>query len=121
MDAPSDDPRSYFAAIACLQDASFSYYWMSTRNVNATDPDVRNGAVKFLIVDAIVHAARAGLMFDFDGVTTDGTSELYRGFRGTEINRYVLTRKTRPARAVEIVRRVVLTAIGRTRAHHNGQ
>jgi hypothetical protein len=120
LGAPSDDPRSYFAAIACLQDDSFGYYWMSTRSVDATDPDVRNGAVKFLLVDAIAHAARAGLMFDFDGVTTDGSSELYRGFRGTEVNRYVLTRKTLPARAIEMVRHVVLAAIARTRAHRKG-
>jgi hypothetical protein len=94
---------------------------MSTRNVNAADPDVRNGAVKLLIVDAIAHAARAGRTFDFDGVTTGGSSELYRGFRGTEIDRYILTRKTRPARAIEIVRRIVLAAMARTGLHRKGR
>ena len=104
---PGDDPRSYHAAIACLQDDAFSYYWMSTRNINATDSDIRNGAVKLLLVDAIAHASQAGLVFDFDGATTRGTSELYRGFRGTEVNRYALIRKTLPARAIAIVRNIV--------------
>ncbi len=109
--ASGDDPNSYHAAIACLQDGAFSYYWMSTRNTGATDPAIKNGAVKFLIVDAIAHASRAGLVFDFDGTTTAGTGELYRGFRATEINRYVLTRKTLPARAIEMARLIVSSAI----------
>jgi hypothetical protein len=111
-DMPADGPQFLHAAIACLQDDAFSYYWMSTRNTNATDPDVRNGAVKLLIVDAIAHSSRAGLIFDFDGTTTTGTSELYQGFRGTKVDRYVLTRRTRCARAIERVRSAVSAAIG---------
>jgi hypothetical protein len=117
-DMPADDPLSYHAAIACLQDDAFSYYWMSTRNVSATDPDVRNGAVKLLIVDAIAHASSAGLIFDFDGTTTTGTSEVYKGFRGTEVKRYVLTRRTRWARAIGMLRSVVSAAIEKAPAHH---
>lgn len=105
-DAPDHDDRSYHAAIACLQDGAFSYYWMSTRDVDALDPVIRNGAVKFLIVDAIAHASRRGLIFDFDGAASDGSGELYRGFRGLEVNRYVLTRRTIPARVVDAVRAV---------------
>jgi hypothetical protein len=114
-EAPCDDLRSYHAAIACLQDEAFSYYWMSTRNIKAIDPAVRNGAVKLLIVDAITHASRAGLIFDFDGAVADGSGEMYRGFRGAEVNRYVLTRKTMATRAVEALRPVVSGVIA-TRA-----
>jgi hypothetical protein len=117
-DMPADDPHSYHAAIACLQDDAVSYYWMSTRDTNAADPDVRNGAVKLLIVDAMAHASGAGLIFDFDGTTTTGTSELYQGFRGTKVNRYVLTRRTRWARVIEMVRSVVSAAIARASAYN---
>jgi hypothetical protein len=104
----SDDcDAPYQAAIACLQDNAFSYYWMSTRNINAADPDVRNGAVKLLIVDAIAHAARCGLIFDFDGAATQGTGELYRGFRSVEVDRYVLTRNSVPVRIINAVRPVI--------------
>jgi hypothetical protein len=103
-DALDDDDRSYHAAIACLQDDAFSYYWMSTRNVDALDPAIRNGAVKFLLVDAIAHASQASLIFDFDGAASNGSGELYRGFRGREVSRYVLTRGTISARVVDAVR-----------------
>jgi hypothetical protein len=113
----SGDP-SYYAAIACLQDDAFSYYWMSTRHSDAMDPAIRNGAVKLLIVDAIEHASQAGLIFDFDGATSQGSGELYRGFRGTEVNRYVLTRTTLSARVVEAVRPLVSTAFAKVFARH---
>jgi hypothetical protein len=112
-DTADCDDHSYYAAIACLQDEAFSYYWMSTRAANVIDPAIKNGAIKFLLVDAIEHASQAGLIFDFDGAASEGSGELYRGFRGTEANRYVLTRKTLSARLVQAVRAVVSTAFAK--------
>jgi hypothetical protein len=114
-DAHGDDHTSYYAAIVCLQDDMFSYYWMSTRNSYATDPAIRNGAVKLLIVDAIAHASRAGLIFDFDGAVTHLSGELYRGFRGAEVDRFVLTRETVPTRLIQAARPVVSAVIARAR------
>ena len=117
-DAIDSGDHSYYAAIACLQDDAFSYYWMSTRHSHVIDPAIRNGAVKLLLVDAIEHASQAGLIFDFDGAASHGSGELYQGFRGTEVNRYVLTRKTLSARIVEAVRPLASTAFAKVFARH---
>jgi hypothetical protein len=113
--AENHNQLSYYAAIACLQDDIFSYYWLSTRTLYATDPAIRNGAVKLLIVDAIAHASREGLIFDFDGAATDGSGELYRGFRSAEVDRFVLTRETVSTRLIEAARPVLSAIITKVR------
>ena len=54
-------------------------------------------AIKLLIVAAMKHASKLGLIFDADGVTTPGTERLYKTiFRmPNEEKRYIFTRTSR--------------------------
>jgi VanZ family protein len=66
------------AAIACAWDNERYYLWMLTRRRGAgpggkPHPD----AVKLLVVKAMEHARSLGLIFDADGVGSEGSSRFY--------------------------------------------
>jgi hypothetical protein len=77
------------AAICIVWDNERCYYWLSTRR-RESHPD----AIKLLIVTAIKHAERQGLIFDSDGINTPGAKRLFRTiFRmPNEEKRYIFTK-----------------------------
>ena len=62
------------AATACVFDARRCYYWMTTRRRS----DDSNDAVKALVLRARNRARQLGLIFDADGVISDGSEELFK-------------------------------------------
>ena len=67
------------------------YYLLSTRTESSD-----SGAVSLLIWHAMQLAHELGICFDFDGVSTSGTSRFYAGFGGQVCNRLIVT-KSKPA------------------------
>jgi len=63
------------AAIACLFDSKYCYYWMTTRRTSSDNK--YDDTVKALIVRARARARDIGVTFDADGVSTAGTKEFY--------------------------------------------
>jgi hypothetical protein len=77
------------AANFCAWDARSSYYLMSTRANNAG-----NGAGSLLVWKAILDATSRELMFDMDGLASEGGILFFAGF-GAEVRpRYVAERLT---------------------------
>jgi hypothetical protein len=77
------------AANFCAWDAKSAYYLMSTRADNAG-----NGAGSLLVWKAIVEAASRNLVFDMDGLASEGGILFFAGF-GAEVRpRYVAERLT---------------------------
>lgn len=66
------------AMIFTVWDASAAYYLLSTRARHSED----NGSICLLLWTAIQRASRRGLVFDFDGVSNDGTAKFYSQFGG---------------------------------------
>jgi hypothetical protein len=84
-----DRNGSVIAAIFYAWDDVASYYVLTTRS-----PDSHNGAVSFLMWEAIRDSAAHGRIFDFDGVGSAGTSQLYPSFGGDVRPRYHVHRTT---------------------------
>ena len=89
------------AAICLVWDDERCYYWLSTHR-KKSHPD----AVKLLIVEAMKHASKLGLIFDADDVSTPGSQRLF----GTIFNmpneerRYIFTYTSRLSRLYETQR-----------------
>lgn len=78
-DSKSGSP--YDAAIACAWDQKRYYLWLTTRrriSSDRSDDKPHPDAIKLLIVKAMKHAQNLGLIFDADGVTTQGSDKLYK-------------------------------------------
>jgi hypothetical protein len=88
---PSEQPVIE-AAICIVWDNECCYYWLSTHRKEA-HPD----AIKLLIVEAMTHARKLGLIFDADGTDTPGTQRLFGTIFGmpNEEKRYVFTYTSR--------------------------
>ncbi len=82
-----DGAGALAAAIFCPHDAGTCYYSLSSR-----DPGCGNGAIPLLIWEAMRRAARAGRVFDFDGLSNERVIGMYAGFGGTVRPRYVVHR-----------------------------
>ncbi len=87
------------AAVFCARDRRACYYTLSTRRT-----DAGNGAITLLIWEAIARAARDGLTFDFDGLSTATAIHLYAGFGGVTSPRFVCARSF-PSALMRVVRR----------------
>ena len=89
------------AAICVVWDKERCYYWLSTR-CNDSHPD----AIKLLIKEAMMHSARLGLIFDADGVNTQGADRLFRLIFGmpNEEKRYIFMRTSRLTKICETSR-----------------
>jgi len=87
--AAKDADGSLAAAVFCIWDQASAYYYMTTRTVRAHD-----GAVSLLIWEAIQDAAQRGLIFDFDGLSSNEGVSFYAGFGGLLRPRYIVTRAT---------------------------
>jgi hypothetical protein len=77
------------AAIFCVWDETSYFYNMSMRE-DSSD----RGAISLLIWEAIQEASRQQLIFDFDGLSSKGTSRFYGSFGGLATPRYVVIRAT---------------------------
>ncbi len=94
------ETKELVAAVFCSHDATASYYTLSTRR-----PEAENGAIPLLIWESMRRAARDGLIFDFDGLSTESTIGMYAGFGGVVSPRYVVY-STIPSRALRRGRRI---------------
>jgi len=83
------------AAIWCVWDHSSCYYFMSSRTACAHD-----GAVSLLLWQAIQDAAQLGLIFDFDGVSSNESVAFFGGFGGRLTPRFKATRTSAAGRLV---------------------
>jgi hypothetical protein len=75
------------AANFCAWDSNASYYVACTRSETAG-----NGAISLLVWEAIQHAAKNGLVFDFSGLGTRGSILHYAGFGAAIGTRFVAVR-----------------------------
>lgn len=98
-----DPSGTLAAAIFCVWDTRSYYYLMSTRTESA-----HRGATSLLLWEAISEAMRRGLIFDFDGITSEGGARLAANFTSTVTPRYIATRESRAIhfwRALKVVGR----------------
>jgi hypothetical protein len=92
------DPDGCVAAgLFTMWDHARTYHFMATRSFASQD----NSPSVMLIWHAIQAAARAGRIYDFDGVFNNGQVQFFTGFGGRITPRYIVTRKTRRARLVD--------------------
>ncbi len=77
------------ASVFYVWDTQAAYYLLSTRRT-----DAGNGAVSLLLWQAMQDVAARGLIFDFEGVVTSGSSLFFTGFGGVVRPRYVVSRFT---------------------------
>jgi len=86
------------AAIFCAWDRTSMYYLMSTRSQESG-----NSAVSLLLWNAIEHAMKLKVIFDFDGFYSNGSILFYTGFGPVIRPRYLLTKASFTARlALEV-------------------
>lgn len=90
------------AAIFYIWDDRSAYYFMSTRNHSS-----HNGAISLLIWNAILDASARGLIFDFDGLGTNGSNLFYIGFGGRVVPRFTIHRSGSLHNSIEILGRFV--------------
>jgi hypothetical protein len=64
------------------------YYLMSTRDTSVRD----NGSANLLVWSAMKRAHERGLLFDLDGVSSEGMARFLSGFGGVVITRLVITK-----------------------------
>lgn len=93
VQAARDGAGRLQAAVFTVWDDTAEYYFMSTRSAEA-----HNGAVNWLIWEAIQHAARKGLVFDLDMVHVVHAAVpnllLVTGFGGKLVPRYRVHRSS---------------------------
>jgi hypothetical protein len=77
------------AANFCAWDLKSSYYLMSTRTQNAG-----NGVGSLLVWKAVLDAANRNLVFDMDGLSSEGGILFYAGFGADVRPRYIARRVT---------------------------
>lgn len=108
-----DDRGRPVAAVFYVWDRATLWYFLSTRDPAAGD----NGAVSLLVWEAIREAARRGLVFDFDGVSSEGSARFFAGFGGRIAPRYAVRRATS---GYELARRLKTWLLGSRRNFFTG-
>lgn len=93
--AARDKDDRLTAAIWCIWDKTSAYYFMTSRSLDAHD-----GAVSFLLWEAVQDAMQLGLVFDFDGISSNESVAFYAGFGGRLTPRYIVTRTSGIGRLV---------------------
>jgi hypothetical protein len=86
-----DRSGTLMAAIFCIWDNSSCYYLMTSR-----DPVAHLGAISLLVWEAITDTAKRGLIFDFDGVSTEGGARFAYNFTSNVVPRYIALRESIP-------------------------
>ena len=98
------------SAVFMVWDAHNLYYFMTTR-----DPErAHAGAVAMLVVEAMGEAARRGLCFDFDGITTPERLRFMVNFGGTVATRMIVERTSPLYDAASGIRRVARRLRGKS-------
>ena len=90
--AVRDQNKDLTAALFCIWDTRFSFYFMSTRNDNSQN------AVRLLSWEAVKDAASRKLIFDFDGLSSGNSVLFYTEFGGVVAPRYIVTRQNTAGR-----------------------
>jgi hypothetical protein len=85
-----DESGQPTAAVFYVWDQHSMWYFLSTRDRAAKD----NGAVSLLLWQGIRDAAKRGLVFDFDGVSSEGSARFFAGFGGRIVPRYGIRRSS---------------------------
>ncbi len=85
-----DSNDAVHAAALFIWDSEKLYYFLSTRDRDVADI----GAVSLLIWHGIEIAHQLGLVFDFDGVTTESRYRFMAAFGGETETRFMATRTT---------------------------
>jgi hypothetical protein len=83
------------AAVFYAWDRRRLWYFLSTRDAQAAG----NGAVALLVWEGIRMAAERGLVFDFDGIASEGAARFYAGFGARFVPRFAVWRRS-PAYAL---------------------
>jgi hypothetical protein len=78
------------AAVFYVWDRRRMWYFLSTRDAQAAG----NGAVALLVWQGIRMAAERGLIFDFDGIVSDGAARFYAGFGARFVPRFAVWRRS---------------------------
>jgi hypothetical protein len=78
------------AAVFYAWDRRRMWYFLSTRDMQ----DAGNGAVSLLIWEGMRMAAERGLVFDFDGIASEGAARFYAGFGARFVPRFAVWRRS---------------------------
>ncbi|MDB5969083.1 MAG: hypothetical protein JWQ90_1533 [Hydrocarboniphaga sp.] len=108
-----DERGQASASVFYVWDSQTLWYFLSTRDRDAHD----NGAVSLLLWHAIRDAARRELLFDFDGVSSEGSARFFAGFGGTLAPRYAIRRSSA---AYDLMKSVAAMFHGSGRNHFTG-
>jgi len=100
-----DESGELQSGIFTVWDHRAEYYLMSTRKTASG-----NGAVSLLLWQAIQHAARKNLIFDFDGIIRPSDAKFFLGFGGELKPRYITYSHSNIYRFLSTVRRAVLSS-----------
>ena len=90
------------AAIFCAWDNVASYYLMTSRN-----PAAHPGNTIMLVWEAIKDAIERNLIFDFDGIASEGGARAANNFTPLLSPRYTVLRESSPMRIYRALRAVV--------------
>ena len=89
------------AAIFCAWDNVSSYYLMTSRS-----PTAHMGATSLLVWEAICAASKRNLIFDFDGISSEGCARSANNFTSILTPRFTATRESAPMRVIRAVKSV---------------
>jgi len=84
-----DQGGAVVAAIFCAWDHVTSYYLLTARH-----PSAHTGAISFLVWEAMIDAARRGLLFDCDGFDSEGGARFLSKFTSHVVPRFVAVRES---------------------------
>jgi len=95
-----DDEARVHAALYVVWDERVAYYL-----AGGGDPELRtSGASSLLMWEAIRHAARVSMVFDFEGSMLRPVERFFRGFGARQVPYLIVTGRSRRARALGAVR-----------------
>jgi hypothetical protein len=100
--AAYDDRNKLLAANFYVWDARSYYYLLTTR---ATESG--NGTINLLVWEAMKDASERGLIFDSDGLNSNGSILFFAGLGGTMKPRYIVAKSNIQGRMLELMREAV--------------
>ncbi len=84
-----DSRGSLVSAMFCVWDESACHYLLTTRT-----PTSHSGATPLMVWNAVLDASRRGLVFDFDGVISEGGIRFANNFTANVQPRYIAIKDT---------------------------
>jgi hypothetical protein len=98
LQARDKEDGTLVASIFVAWDKVAAYYLLTTHR-----PDAHRGATKLLVWEAIQDAMKRGLIFDFDGVSSEGCAKSANDFTALFTPRYIMIRESGPMRILRAV------------------